>query len=337
MRKALLYTIDYPPMRGGVARYLSGIAAYFGSDMDVVGPDRAKRRWWQVAEDLFARRASYEVVVVSHLLPVGTGAMVAGYLTRRPYVVIVHGMDVGLAKRGRLRRAVATAVLRRAKLVVTNSRALEAEVRRDFGLGRTLVAYPTVGSAVVSSRPPSFDADGRFRLLTVARLVARKGHLRVIAAMEELRRRRPDLTIEYLVVGDGPIRAAMEARGSENVRVVTNADDAAVAEAYASADLFVMPVVRDDADREGFGLAYIEAAVHGVPSVATDMPGVDEAVLDGVTGILVPDGDIAALADALAALADDRERRFRMGEAARARALSAFTPEAQYAPLRAAL
>lgn len=343
MPRILLYTIDYPPQRGGVARYLSAMAAYFGSDMEAAVPDARHRRWWSAALDLIVRREAYRTVVVSHVLPLGTAAMLAQIVTRKPYVVVVHGMDIGLAKRSALKRAIAGMILRRAKTVVANSAALEREVREEFGVERTVVVYPTFALAQNAS-PTDQSGEvggGSLRILTVARLVSRKGHLRVLEALVHLRERYPDLSLEYTIVGDGPMRETIEAnareRGLTNVTIVTDATDEDLASRYASADLFVMPVVKDGEDREGFGMVYVEAASYGVPSIGTDMPGVDEAVLNGQTGVLVPDGDIAALADAVYGLASDPDRRRQLGEAARRRVSETFVPDVQFSKLKTIL
>jgi glycosyltransferase involved in cell wall biosynthesis len=70
--------------------------------------------------------------------------------------------------------------------------------------------------------------------------------------------------------------------------------------------------------KEGWGISNLEAAACGTPSVASDSPGLRESVRDGETGILVPHGDVVALADALGSLLRDEELRSRMGRQARA-------------------
>jgi glycosyltransferase involved in cell wall biosynthesis len=70
--------------------------------------------------------------------------------------------------------------------------------------------------------------------------------------------------------------------------------------------------------KEGWGIANLEAAACGTPSVASDSPGLRESVVDGETGLLVPHGDVAALSEALGSLIDDADRRRAMGRKARA-------------------
>ena len=80
-------------------------------------------------------------------------------------------------------------------------------------------------------------------------------------------------------------------------------------------------------DGEPFGRAIVEAMAAGVPVIVTDSGGKAEIVEDGVSGVLVPQGDVAALAEAMGSLMRDPQRRERMGEAARERAKSSFSVE----------
>lgn len=90
----------------------------------------------------------------------------------------------------------------------------------------------------------------------------------------------------------------------------------------AAADIFCLPSYR-----EGFGQVIIEAAACGVPTVASRIYGVTDAMADGDTGLLFPPGDVTALAGALSLLIDDDALRWRMGESARVRALECFASE----------
>ena len=119
--------------------------------------------------------------------------------------------------------------------------------------------------------------------------------MKVLEAMKEM----PD--VQYTIVGDGPMRSVIEAKIRElgltdRVTIRTDVTDAELPNVYRNADVFVMPSTKSDSDREGFGIVYIEAALFGVPSIAVRQPGVDEAIVDGVTGWLIDD-NLASLRD----------------------------------------
>ncbi len=152
----------------------------------------------------------------------------------------------------------------------------------------------------------------------VGRLVRPKRVELALAALARLRRRLPQARL--VVVGDGPelprlrrhaerlgIAAAVEFRG--------RVGEAEKRRVYHEAWVHVA-VSR----KEGWGLTVMEAAACGTPTVAADVPGLRESVVHEQTGLLVPSGDVAALADALAALLADPGRRAALGAAARAHA-----------------
>jgi phosphatidyl-myo-inositol dimannoside synthase len=124
------------------------------------------------------------------------------------------------------------------------------------------------------------------------------------------------------------------------VRFLGRVSEDDLAQLDAAADVFAM-VCRDrwgGLEQEGFGIVYLEAAACGVPQVAGASGGADDAVEDGVTGIVVRDPrDAVAVADALAALLDDAALRARMGEAARLRAVADFSWDGLAARLASAL
>jgi glycosyltransferase involved in cell wall biosynthesis len=160
----------------------------------------------------------------------------------------------------------------------------------------------------------------------VGRLAARrKGFLDFVRAGEELvRRGKP---VHFLIVGGtdlgkpdavDPAMIAASAIGPMAHDVGTQ-PGAAMPGLYAAMDMLVLP-----SSFEGMPRAVMEAAAMGVPAVASNVKGNREAVEPGQTGLLVPYGDVAALADAVAALVDDPARARAMGEAARQRAREDF-------------
>jgi phosphatidylinositol alpha-1,6-mannosyltransferase len=159
-------------------------------------------------------------------------------------------------------------------------------------------------------------------LLTVCRLVRRKGIDTVLQVLPALRAEMPDLC--YRIVGDGPDRGYLEqvARDLDLLDVVKflgRVSDDALPDIYRRSDIFVMPAREEttSASVEGFGIVYLEASASGLPVVAARSGGAVEAVIDGETGFLVPPDEPEALTRALRKLVLDAERRHSMGQAGR--------------------
>jgi len=227
-------------------------------------------------------------LVHAHWLAAGFVAMTL----RRPYVVQVWGTDLELARRAPW---LARPVLRRARLVVAASAFLAQRAR---SLGAREVRIVPSGVAV----PEAVGApDEPPHVLYVGRLSAEKGVLELVEACRGL---------PLVVVGDGPLRASVP----EAVGFVAPGE---LGPWYERAAVVAAP-----SRREGYGVAAREAMAWGRPVVASAVGGLADAVEDGVTGLLVPPGDVAALRGALERLLADPELRARLGAAARERALS---------------
>lgn len=158
----------------------------------------------------------------------------------------------------------------------------------------------------------------------VAQLIPRKGHRYLLAALPALLARHPQLQV--LIFGQGPLeaelRAEVEAAGlSGAVRFTGFRHD--LPRWLGGLDLLVHP-----ADMEGLGVSLLQASAAAVPIVTSRAGGLPEAVQDGVTGILCPPGDVAALTAAIDRLAGDAALRARYGAAGRARILAEFSIDA---------
>jgi glycosyltransferase involved in cell wall biosynthesis len=159
----------------------------------------------------------------------------------------------------------------------------------------------------------------------VAHLSPKKGQIFLLQAVALLRERFPDLIC--LLAGEGEMAEQLQLQAvelgiKEQVRLLGFRRD--VMSVMQASDVVVLPSIA----KEGLGLVLVEAALLEKPAIGSNAPGIDEAVLDGVTGLLVPPGDAAALADSLAVLLDDAALRSQMGQAGRKRALQMFTQEA---------
>ncbi len=151
-------------------------------------------------------------------------------------------------------------------------------------------------------------------IVFLGRLRKYKGAQHAIRALAIVRREVPDARLDF--VGDGPYRTALEELAASlelaaHVRFLGALPHAGKVEALNAAQVAVAP-----SPREGWGLTVIEANACGTPVVASRSPGLVESVLDGKTGLLVPHGDVPALAAGLILLLRDRDLRLKLAAAA---------------------
>ncbi len=243
--------------------------------------------------------------------------------------VLAYGRDVTA-------REELPGALRSADRIVALTRWLAGEiVDRGADPTRVRVVHPAVhppreaGDPSLLRRRLGLDADAPL-VLTVARLVPRKGHDVLLEAFAAVLRRHPRAAL--LIVGQGPRREAIErsvrAAGlGSRVRLAGYLDGEALETAYRAARVFALPCREErGGDTEGFGLVFLEAGARGLPVVAGRTGGVPEAVLDGETGLLVPPTHPAEVARALIDLLSSPERAREMGSAGRSLVRDRFLP-----------
>jgi phosphatidylinositol alpha-1,6-mannosyltransferase len=350
----LLATLNYPPAVGGIenlARAYARELVALGVELRVVAP---RVPGWRE----FDRGEPYPIVRVAggELRHLGLAGGVIGEVARgaeqvlfmqwtgaalplfalgrrvRRCAIVCHGKEMIANRRGTRSRPwwVRTrhAVLRRADRVITVSR-FTGECARRIGVapeqvvvlnpGVDLERFHPVGRAI---DPPEYGGHPGPRLLTVTRLVERKGVDTVIESLPSL-----PPQVRYFVAGDGldrdRLRALARERGvADRVVWLGRVADDRLPALYRAADI-VLLVSRQDLDAgdvEGFGMVLLEAQACGTPVVGGDAGGIPDALVDGETGLLVPPRDPPAVAAAVRSLLEDPERMARMREAALAHA-----------------
>lgn len=216
--------------------------------------------------------------------------------------------------------------------------------------GRIEVLTLPVDEALLrrAQEDPSAPTPHGGALVSVARLSSQhryKGHFAIAASLPEVLRRHPHA--RWVVVGDGDDADALRRRCRElgvahAVDFAGLVSDEQLAAIYRAAAALVLPSVADSnvlpPTGEGFGLVYVEAGAFGVPSIASRSGGgAADFVVHEETGVTVPPNDSGALADAIVHMLDDEPTRRRLGEAARARALTDHIPARFCAQLRESL
>jgi colanic acid/amylovoran biosynthesis glycosyltransferase len=267
------------------------------------------------AEPLVAA-APFDVVVCHFGWNARNAALVRPALGTTALVAVLHGADLSswAGSDGPTRFA---PVFEQADLLLPVSERWRRQLL-DWGgpAARTLVQR--IGIDLASVEPTTRREGGALRILSVARLVEKKGiesALRAVAALHG--------DVHYDIVGDGPLepqlRSVVDELGlGDRVHLLGSRSPSEVRDLLASADVFLAPsVTAGDGDQEGIPVAIMEAMAAGLPVVSTHHSGIPELVEHGVTGLLVPERDVDGLAGALDDLSLDRTRRDRMGAAGR--------------------
>ncbi|HZI64758.1 MAG TPA: glycosyltransferase family 4 protein, partial [Thermoanaerobaculia bacterium] len=277
------------------------------------------------------RRERIDLVHAHWILPNGYIAARAARRAGARYAVTLHGSDVFMAERSRLFGRLARRALRDAAYVTSCSAELRDRLLRVGGAEHAakvhLVANGTdplpvrVGGG--GWRERLGIAPGAPLVVAAGRLVDKKGFDVLLEAAPDLRRRWP--AVRIVIGGGGDLLAPLRDRArvlevADTVSFTGGLPHAEMLELIAAADLFVMPSVRDRRGNvDGLPVVVLEAMAASKPVVASDVSGLPLAVQHGATGLLVPERDPRALAEAMAGLLADPARARRLGEAGRRR------------------
>lgn len=347
-------------MRGGIGTHCYQMAYHWSASCDVtviapvpadeapfrlvtVAPGSTLSRQWRfvraVRREL--RRAPVDLLYVGHWRATGIACRLARIAAPQPRLLgqAVHGSEVLVLTRRRRANALWRRVFRwatsGATYVALGSYPATLLDRLGVARDRVFVSPEGVDLDALGQPDPSLDAEiaqrhglaGKRILLTVGRLVPRKGHDLVIQALPTVLAAVPNTV--YLIVGAGPNEQTLrnlvtEFRVTDQVVFCGEVAAAELPAYYAAADVFVMPSRETDDDVEGFGIVFLEAAAFAKPSIGGRSGGVSDAIADGVTGVLVDPDSVDELAQALCDLLSDPAKADAMGTAAKERALDDF-------------
>ena len=356
----LLVTNDFPPKVGGIQTYLWELWRRLPrGEAIVLTTARRGAHGWDAGAPLPVHRVR-EPVLVPHRalaervrrLAAETGATLVvldpalplglvGPALELPYAVVLHVAEVTVAGRLPPTRPLLARALRGARGLVAAGGYPAAEAGRAIGTRGTVPEVVEIPPGVDLERFHPLDAEARTAarrrlglpasgplIVSGSRLVPRKGMDVLIEAATRLVPHRPELTIAIAGRGrDAGRLRTLAGRSGVRIRFLGQVPDADLADLYGAADVFAM-LCRNrwgGLEQEGFGIVFLEAAACGVPQVAGASGGAAEAVVDGATGLVVPNPtDPDAVAAALARLLDDGELRDQMGRAARRRVEAHF-------------
>jgi len=285
---------------------------------------RLQRHWWLRPESLamyakflaaslgIALRHPVAAVHAGRVLPEGLVGWLVARLIRRPLVIYAHGEEITTWRQPAKFRAMRF-TYRHADAVIANSEFTRRELLAIGVPGERIVRIsPGVDTARFRPGLPTEDLFRRLNLapdtpliLSVGRLSRRKGFDQVIRALPEVLARFP--RTHYAVVGIGEdeeylASLARECGVADRVHFLGHVPMEELPRWYNACRVFAMPNRAIDGDNEGFGMVFLEAAACGRPSLAGRDGGTGDAVIEGVTGLRVDGGSVAAVADGLCRL-----------------------------------
>ncbi len=372
--KFTLITHDFPPAKGGIARYLSSLVIASQGNIDVWVPmdlsskdefrvKKIKFRWsfWPYWLPLIKRCLEVpqeNIILISHVFPIGTASWIANVLGGSEYAVIFHGTDLKRAQT-KWKRWLLHRICNNAKLLIVNSQATEKLLKRLVPTANPLILTPGLDPFNLLEKSEArsrlnIDPDTKI-ILAVARLVERKGLDVLIQSVASLESRISNSThedsntkcfdfgtdmqnilakhnfkkerkLELVIVGDGPyvepLHKLAELNGV-NVRWIGNVSDAVLHNWYSASDIFCLPGRETVDDVEGFGIVFLEASYAGLPVIAGSGGGTSEAVINNQTGLLITP-TVDACVDALQKLLDNPDLALSFGANGRERVLHDF-------------
>lgn len=272
----------------------------------------------------------YDMVHAHWLIPQGFAAVLARLISgsRIPILCTSHGGDL-FALKGILFRNLKRFVLSRINGLTVVSRAMRETAQR-LGASNVMTEVIPMGVDLKTSFVPSGRTGVRRagRLLFVGRLVEKKGLIFLIRAMPAILKAHPEA--DFLIAGSGPEEKNLRAETKRlnlqgKITFSGPIENSGLPALYQSSEIVVFPsVIATDGDQEGFGLVQVEALGCECGVVATDLPAIRDIIIDGKTGLIVPQRDESALATKIVYLLDHPEIRMELGKAGRAFVLDRY-------------
>lgn len=356
--RCLLVTVDFPPaVTGGIQRYYYDLCRNSAGRISVIAPLSKGCRAFDAVQNFKVTRVrtpagesalqrgiltvlmalytmiwlpfgGYDGLIIGHWFMLPALGWV-GKALRKKISVILHGGELSRFREGSRWKRMIVRLLSSCDFVIVNS-SYTAGQFRNHGVSPERLLVLTPGVDPERYQPRTGPGNGKVAtLLTVATLVERKGHDRVISVLPCLLKKHPGT--RYLIIGDGPYRPNLSVlarqKGVESsVEFLGRLTDEETLEYLHTCDIFVMTSRKLDTrfGEEGFGIVYLEANACGKPVVGGDSGGVRDAIVDGVTGLLIDPENGEALLNALDQLISRPDLRNEFGQNGRRRVLSDF-------------
>lgn len=270
-----------------------------------------------------------DVVLCSESVPVGIVLGIIHRINKTPYIVFTYGKDLLFLQHIPFIRFFLKYSFKNASKIISISEYTKNLIM-EFQLPETKIEiiHPCVDSEFfrpidVLGLKDKYGLSNKKVILTVGRLVERKGHDMVLKSLPEVIENISNII--YLVVGNGPSNGYLTElvkllNLEDYVRFIGHVPNSNLPCFYNLCDVFIMASRVEKGDPEGFGLVYIEAGACNKPVIGSNMGGIPDAVIDGKTGILVNPLNIKDISHAIIEILSDEQKARKMAQAGQLRA-----------------
>ncbi|MFC1515901.1 glycosyltransferase [Thermodesulfobacteriota bacterium] len=267
------------------------------------------------------RRYRFDLIHAHWLLPQGFIAVLARLFIKSPPPLLCtsHGGDL-FGLQGSLLNRIKRFVVSHSTALTVVSHALRDEVIKLGAQGDKVHVIP-MGTDLQKLFVPPETRTNNGSLLFVGRLVEKKGLRYLIDALPMILKRHPHASLQ--IAGDGPEKTALARQVTElglndRVKFLGSMKKESLPQLYRSSDVVIFPsVIAEGGDREGFGLVLVEALGCECATVTTDLPAMRDIIVDGKTGLVVPQKNVQKLARGVISLLDDPALRRKLGKEGR--------------------
>ncbi|MFH1509067.1 MAG: glycosyltransferase family 4 protein [bacterium] len=347
MKKSLLVTFFYPPQVGGIENSLYNFSHFLKDkeeltilvppfknckEFDKQEPYKIVRkkflnskRWpkprfipllWHTLKLVIIKKP--DIIYAGQIHPLGAAAYFAKKLFGIPYIIFTYGMDVTLLHHARDKSWLSKKVFAQAEKIITISEFTKKEImkfsvpeEKIYKLWPGVSQPEKIWNQDEARSELNLNKDDKI-ILTVARLMARKGHDKVISALKKVLETIPQA--KYVIVGDGEnkenlVKLVKENNLEDKVIFAGKVSDEDLAKYYSACDILILASRPIKDDVEGFGMVYVEANIYGKAVIGGRGGGTADAILDGKTGILVDPENEAEIADKIIEILQNDELR----------------------------
>ncbi|SRR6056297_273274 len=355
--KYLLTTLEYPPFKGGVSHYYKNLIENWPEKNIRVLTSVKEARGGKVIKKSLTSKIIYphwlpalfylaralkkfkiNYVLVGQILPLGIPALWLSRIFKFKYALILHGMDLTLAFKKRKKKWISKKIIKRADKIICGNSYVKEILLKQMGEDiktKIKIINPALNREIPEIDPQlkkkieqKYDLKGEAVILSLGRLVRRKGFDKVLESLPEISQKKD---VKYFLAGIGPDKERLEKikknlppEVKKNVFLPGNISEEGKWALLSLSDVFVMPARQIGEDFEGFGIVFLEANLLKKAVIGGRSGGIKDAIIHGETGLLVNGENKQEIKGAIIKLLENEALRKKMGEQGRTRVLKKF-------------